>query len=119
MKKKLYSQKFFCKILISVAILFFMIPNIAQGKSVFPNKPIEIVCGYGAGGLTDTTLRVIAKAAEKYLGQPIVIVNQPGAGTVTALHSAMDKKPDGYSLVNLSSSAAAITPHLRKVRYNP
>ena len=119
MKGKLFNCRIFWLISLSVGILLVLSPYTSEGKTDFPTKPIEILCGYGAGGSTDTTIRAIAKAAEKYLGQPIVVVNKPGGGTVISLHMAMDKKPDGYSLVTLSSSAAALTPHLRKVRYNP
>lgn len=119
MKRKFFNYKFFCQVLIFVSILVVLIPSSLQAKTEFPTKRINLVCGWGSGGTTDVSLRALAKASEKYLGQPIMVVNKPGGGTVISLHEAMNEKPDGYHLVFLSASAVALTPHLRKVRYDP
>lgn len=64
----------------------------------YPTKPVQLLIPFGAGGSADSMGRMIAKAAEKHLGQNIVAVNKPGAGggiMLTALH---DAKPDGYTI---------------------
>ena len=64
----------------------------------YPTKPVQMLIPFGAGGSADSMGRMIAKSAEKYLGQNIVAVNKPGAGggiMLTALH---DAKPDGYTI---------------------
>jgi len=62
-----------------------------------PNKPITIIVPWGAGGSTDQITRVCAAELEPYLGQKIVIVNQPGASGSVGTKSAMDAKRDGYT----------------------
>lgn len=44
----------------------------------YPSRPITIIYPFSAGGSTDLALRLIAKEAEKTLGQPIVVLNKPG-----------------------------------------
>ena len=64
----------------------------------YPTKPIQFLIPFGAGGSADLMGRALANAAEKYLGQPVVPINKPGAGgglMYTALHQAA---PDGYTL---------------------
>lgn len=89
----------------------------AEDPAKFPSKPINLTIGWAPGGGTDLTVRLVAKAAEKYLGQPIIIENKPGAGGVLALAEAKKARPDGYSLVSLNGIAACIVPHMRKVPY--
>ena len=47
----------------------------------YPSKPVQLVCPYGAGGLTDLVARFLADRMPKYLGQSIVVVNKPGGAT--------------------------------------
>jgi tripartite-type tricarboxylate transporter receptor subunit TctC len=84
----------------------------------FPTKPIEMQVAYAAGGLADSMARAIAKNMEETLGQPVVVVNKPGAGGalgVTALKSA---KPDGYTIGVVTSITLTYTPLVEKVNYS-
>ena len=70
----------------------------AQAQTAYPIRSIELSVPYGAGGATDVMARKFATFLEKELGQPIVVVNRPGAqGTLQMSHLAK-VKPDGYSL---------------------
>jgi len=69
-----------------------------------PSKPITIIVPWGAGGSTDQITRVCAAELEQYLGQKIVIVNQPGASGSVGTKSVLDAKRDGYTW---SAGAAA------------
>jgi tripartite-type tricarboxylate transporter receptor subunit TctC len=60
---------------------------------------------WAPGGSTDQTARVLARAAEKHLGQPIVILNKPGASTLIGMREIAQAKPDGYTIGTLSSSS--------------
>lgn len=64
----------------------------------YPNRPIELVVPYGAGGGNDLTARVMSAVAPDYLGQPIIIRIRPGAGSVLGLSEVARSKPDGYTL---------------------
>ena len=51
----------------------------AQASSDYPNKPIQIIVAWSAGASEDMRARALAPTLEKVLGQPIVVVNKPGA----------------------------------------
>lgn len=61
--------------------------------SDYPNKPIQLVSPYGAGGDSDLTARVWAEFAKKKLGQPVVVVNKTGGGGLTAASSRPRQAP--------------------------
>jgi tripartite-type tricarboxylate transporter receptor subunit TctC len=87
-----------------VALLVVLVASMSLG-SVFaasgdyPTKPIQVVVGWGAGGITDRSARGVAPVAEKFLGQPWVVTNMPGAaGAIGAAH-VLRQNPDGYTLL--------------------
>ncbi len=88
-------------------------------RAEFPERPISLIIPWDAGGSTDQTARVLAKAAEKVLGQPVVPVNKPGAATVLGMTELAAAKPDGYTLGVLSSSSYLIPLAGRQVQYDP
>jgi tripartite-type tricarboxylate transporter receptor subunit TctC len=62
-----------------------------------PEKPIQIIVPWGAGGSTDQMTRVVAGDLEDHLGQKIVVVNQPGASGSVGTKNALDAPHDGYT----------------------
>lgn len=78
------------------------LPALAAAQTAgWPQRPIVLVVPWPAGGQTDITLRILADAASRSLGQPVVVENRPGAaGTLVgaALHAAA---PDGYTIGQL------------------
>ncbi len=64
----------------------------------FPTQPVKIIVQYGAGGGVDVTARLVAKYAEKYLGQSIVVENVTGGAGVVGLNTLAQSDPDGYTL---------------------
>ncbi|CAM3865260.1 tripartite tricarboxylate transporter substrate binding protein [Aeromicrobium ponti] len=81
-----------------------------SAKSDFPKKPIKLIIPYGPGGATDVIFRLVAKEAEKHLGQPVVPVNMEGAGATLGARHVKDAKPDGYTI--LGSHDTIATSHL-------
>ena len=65
----------------------------------YPEKPIQLVNPYSPGGATDVVFRAASKYAEQELGQPIVVVNMPGAAATVGSRYVKDAKPDGYTLL--------------------
>lgn len=64
----------------------------------WPDKPIEIVVGFAAGGGTDITARTLALHLAKSLGGQVVVNNKPGASGAIGLSYVARAKPDGYTL---------------------
>ena len=65
----------------------------------WPSKPIRIVCGYPAGGLTDLFARAYGEYLSQKLGQPVVVENKPGAGGTIAAQAVKVAPADGYTLM--------------------
>lgn len=72
-------------------------------KDQFPNKQIEIVVPFDAGGASDLSIRTIAPYLEKELGQPVMVSNVAGANGLTGTQQVVNSAPDGYSLVWIST----------------
>src|SRR5258706_836141 len=68
----------------------------AQGD--YPSKPVRLVVGFAAGGISDVLARAIAIPVSKQLGQAVVVENKPGAGTTIAGDFTLKSVPDGYTL---------------------
>lgn len=77
---------------------------LATGTDSFPDKPVTIVVPFPAGGATDVIARLIAEKVAPAWGQPIVIRNQPGAGTTLAAEQISRAQPDGYTLYMTTAS---------------
>ncbi|HJO86271.1 MAG TPA: tripartite tricarboxylate transporter substrate-binding protein, partial [Rhodospirillales bacterium] len=75
-----------------------------QAKAEWPEKSIEFVIPFGAGGGADIEGRLIAKAMSKELGQPVVPVNKPGGGCAITYTYVKNSKPYGYTIAWNSTS---------------
>jgi tripartite-type tricarboxylate transporter receptor subunit TctC len=74
-----------------------VLPVLAQ-NSDYPNRPIQLVIPYSAGGGNDITARVMSSVFADYLGQPLIIKLRPGSGGIIGLSEVARSKPDGYTL---------------------
>ncbi len=83
----------------------------------YPEKAINLIVPYGAGGGTDLSARILAPALEKELGQPVIVVNKPGGGGAVALGTLFAGKPDGYTIALGTGSNMTIIPHTTPVGY--
>jgi len=82
----------------AIAVIGLMaLPAVAQDYSWKPDRPINIIVPWSAGGSTDQVTRVVAPILEEALGTDIVVVNQPGASGSTGTKSALDAPRDGYT----------------------
>lgn len=83
----------------------------------FPEREVNMVINYGAGGNTDVSARAIGNAMEGLLKKPIVPNNKAGALGTLGVGYLAKQKPDGYTMGIVTYSTIAITPHLLKVDY--
>jgi putative tricarboxylic transport membrane protein len=74
----------------------------------YPERSVEVVVGYGAGGGSDLFSRAVVPEARKIMKVPLVVVNKPGAGGVVALEYIQNQAADGYSIW-VSSSTVIVT----------
>lgn len=85
----------------------------------YPSKPIQIIVPYAAGGSTDQLARSLQQSMSDTLGQPVVIVNKPGAGGTIGVDHVVRSPADGYTLVFGNTGPNAIVSLTRKVPYDP
>jgi tripartite-type tricarboxylate transporter receptor subunit TctC len=88
-------------------------------QAAYPNRAINLIVPWPAGGSTDRHLRTLAEIASKHLGQNIVVQNQPGGGGTTGPgNMALTAKPDGYTIAQFPMGMLRI-PHMQKTQWNP
>src|SRR5437016_3155942 len=87
----------------------------ARAEPTFPSKPIHISVPYGAGGVADLTMRLLAQKLTERTKQQVVIENRPGAGGLLSAKAVLDAPPDGYSL-GVIGNGQAIAMSLFKTR---
>lgn len=85
----------------------------------YPTKPIRVIVPQSAGGSTDLVARVITQRLDDALGQPIVVDNRPGAGSLNGTETVAKAVPDGYTLLAVAASFS-INPSLhQKLPFDP
>ena len=86
----------------------------------YPSRPVTIVVPFAAGGGSDLLARLVAQKLEERLGKPFIIENRPGAGTTLAAMQAVRSTPDGYTLMQATSTTMAINVSMqKKMPYEP
>ena len=85
----------------------------------FPSRPITFIVPFSAGGSADLAFRLLGKEAEKYLGQPVVVVNKAGAGGTIGISAVASAKPDGYTIGHSPGQVLFVMSHLEKLPYHP
>ncbi len=100
--------------LLALAATAFAQPALAE----WPEKPVTITVGFGAGGGVDALSRVVGKALSEDLGQPIVVQNRPGAGGAVAVTALKPAAADGYNLVATTSTTLTFDPHATKLAFS-
>jgi len=85
----------------------------------WPQRPLRMLVGFGAGGGTDILARIVAPAMGTALGQPVVIENRPGAGGSIAANVVAKSAPDGYTAFLLNNGHAVSAVMIRSLPYDP
>ena len=105
----------FTTVLAGAALALAALTGSASAQQ-FPDKPIQLMVAFPAGGSTDVAARIVAAIAEKALGQSIVVVNKGGAGGQIGWTELVRQKPDGYYIgfINLPATNTVILDPERK-----
>jgi tripartite-type tricarboxylate transporter receptor subunit TctC len=99
----------------ALVLAFMVIAILAPANAcseTYPNRAIRLIVPAAAGGGLDALARIMAQRASEILGQPIVIENKPGANFTIGMDAVAKAKPDGYTLLFVSSAGITINPIL-------
>lgn len=98
-------------------LLALIVP--AQADEPWPVRPIRLIVGFAPGGSVDLVARWIAEPLGQALGQPVLVDNRPGAGSMIAAALVAQAPADGYTLLQ-NSSSHVVAPLLQKqASYDP
>jgi len=109
---------FFLCVVFTFLLAEFGYPQEAE-ITKFPGRPITFISPLPPGGGTDISIRLIAKEAERYLGQPIVVINKPGATLTIGTAAVATAKPDGYTIGFTGGPQLYFINFLQTVPYDP
>src|ERR1700694_3245504 len=103
-------------LVVSSRAMFAVSP--AHSQDAYPSKPIALVVPFPPGGVADIVARPAADAMGRFLKQPVIIENKPGAGGGIGMGYVAKAKADGYTLL-LALSSISILPEADKVIGRP
>jgi tripartite-type tricarboxylate transporter receptor subunit TctC len=86
----------------------------AVAAAEYPEREIELVVSFPAGGPADTSARIIAPRLSAVLKVPVVVVNKTGGGGAIGADYVAKSKPDGYAIYSATNSVLTISPHMVK-----
>ena len=94
-------------------------PHLGWAQGAYPNHPITLTHGFGAGGNADVVARLIAQKLSESLKQSVVVDIKSGAGGVIASNAVAKAAPDGYNLVMLTGGHTVSSALKKKLPYDP
>ena len=94
------------------ATLAFAALTAPPALAAFPDKPLRVIVPFAPGGGTDAITRSLGIGMAEALGQPVIVDNKPGAGTIIGTDAVAKSAPDGYTLV-MATFAHAVNPALQ------
>lgn len=97
----------------AVGVLLMLMVCSADARAEFPERTIRLIVPFAPGGANDSVARLVSDKLSKILGQPMVVENRPGGGTVIGTNTVATATPDGYTLL-LISPAHTINPYINK-----
>jgi len=108
---------FFCLVLV-FSVVKSGYPQEAD-VAKYPNRPVSLVVAFPPGGTTDLGFRLLAKETEKYLKQPVVVLNKVGGAGAIGVGAVASAKPDGYTIGQIPGQTVFVTPYLEKLPFDP
>jgi tripartite-type tricarboxylate transporter receptor subunit TctC len=93
--------------------------RVTAADDTWPNKPVRILVGFGAGGGTDLVARILADKLSEVLGQQFIVENKPGAGGTIAGGFVAKAPNDGYTALAISTGHSVSAVMVKQVSYDP
>ena len=106
------------RLLLFVGLLMTVGFLTAPAQAAYPERPLNMIVAYSAGGGTDVAARTLAPYLEKYLGQAIAVINKPGAGGEVGFTELVHSQPDGYTIGFTNTPTFVSIPIQRKTRFS-
>jgi tripartite-type tricarboxylate transporter receptor subunit TctC len=103
---------------VSAALAMALVPA-SQAQAAWPEHPVKIILPFGAGGVADTTARILADKLDKKFGQRVVIENMPGPGGINAARSVITSPADGYTMGFVTNGTAISVSAFKKLPFDP
>jgi tripartite-type tricarboxylate transporter receptor subunit TctC len=85
------------------ALAFFALPSLAFAQD-YPSKPVRIIVPFAAGGPADVYARFLAQRLQESMGQPFIVDDRPGAGSIIGTDAVAKSPADGYTLLVMSNT---------------
>ena len=85
-----------------VALVLAAMPALAA--DAYPSRPVTIIVPFAAGGSADVYARLLAPQLQAALGQPFIVDDRPGAGSIIGTEFVKNSPPDGYTLLLISNT---------------
>ena len=108
-----------CRACAALAALVLAIATPGAAQETYPNRPLLLTHGFGAGGNGDVVSRIVGEAISPRLGQPVVIKPRPGAGGNNASARLVKSDPDGYTLISLTGGHAVSAAIYKSLPFHP
>ena len=102
---------------IALAVSAFVVAPRDAVAQTYPDRPVRFIVPFSPGGSSDLVARLMAKDVQRFLGQPVVVENKPGAAAMIGLNELVQSKPDGYT-IGITNSGMVTQPLYGVARHN-
>jgi len=103
---------------VAAAVFAIALGSAASAQSTYPNRPIQLIVPYGAGGVADVGMRILAEKLSIRLKQSVVVENRPGAGGIVAAKATSTSAPDGYTVLMTGNNNAIAAALFKSLPYD-
>jgi tripartite-type tricarboxylate transporter receptor subunit TctC len=119
--KPTIKKSILCILTCLVFVLLFLSIGYSQEEDVakFPSRSITFISPMPAIAPSNQPIRMLCQGAEKFLGQPIEVVNKPGRGQSIGMAAIASSTPDGYTIGNATQTGLFVGPLIEKLSYHP
>ena len=100
-----------------IALAAIALAGALPAAAQYPDRPLNVIAGYPAGGMVDIVARAVAEGMKKRYPAGVVVVNRPGAGGGVGVAETVRARPDGYTIILTPLSALVIVPQVSDVAY--
>lgn len=102
-----------------VPALAMLAGSVANAQTGYPDRPIRMIVPLAAASAVDVAARIVTEKMAGNMGQPIVILNQPGASGLIGAEQVARAEPDGYTIGGFNDSIMTMVPNLQsKMRWD-